>query len=303
MSPDAAPAHLPEKKLNLLFTLLMVFSMVIWGGSWVSAKVVAGRISPEQLSFWRFFLSFLSFMPLIFLLRIPVAMSKASFGYCALAAIFMGAYMFFFFKGLQSGYAGAGGVLVTSMIPLMTLLLSFILLNRRAKKRDFIGLALGITGAAVLLQVWAIDSTLLLQSGNLFFLICPALWGMVTISSQWAGENISSYLFSFVAYGLASLLYMPYAAMQGFGQVFQQDAVFWMNIFFLSVISGSFATTVYFMAAERLGSYRTSSFVFIVPASAMLLSWLFLGEVPEFTTLFGGTIAVGAVYLINRADT
>ncbi|HSW61865.1 MAG TPA: DMT family transporter [Dissulfurispiraceae bacterium] len=303
MFPDTAPVHPPEKRLNLLFTVLMVLSMVIWGGSWVSAKVVAGRLSPEQLSFWRFFLSFLSFMPLLFRLRIPVTMSKASFGYCAMGAFFMGAYMLFFFKGLQSGYAGAGGVLVTSMIPLMTLLLSFVLLNRRAKRQDIIGLALGITGAAVLLKVWAIDSTLLLQSGNLFFLICPALWGMVTISSQWAGENISSYLFSFVAYGLASLLYLPSVALQGIGFVFQQDAVFWLNLFFLSVISGSFATTVYFMAAERLGSYRTSSFVFIVPASAMLLSWLFLGEVPEFTTVFGGTIAVGAVCLINRSGT
>ncbi len=62
-----------------------------------------------------------------------------------------------------------------------------------------------------------------------------------------------------------------------------------------------FCKTVYFIAAERLGSYRTSSFVFIVPLSAMLLSWLFLSEVPAITTLIGGSVAVAAVYMINRS--
>lgn len=289
--------------MTLLFTALMVMSMIIWGGSWVSAKIVAARLSPELLSFWRFFLSFISFVPLLFWLRIPVSMSKANLGYCASGAIFMGAYMFLFFKGLQYGYAGAGGVLVTSMIPLMTLILSFFFLKRRAKRKDLAGLFLGLSGAAILLRVWELDTSLLLKSGNIFFLICPVLWGIVTISSQKAGAGISSYLFSFAAYGIASLLYLPSALLHGIGAVFQQDAVFWFNLFFLSVVSGSFATTVYFIAAERLGSYRTSSFVFIVPSSAMLLSWFFLGEAPAPSTILGGSISVAAVYLINRART
>ncbi|HMK44556.1 MAG TPA: DMT family transporter, partial [Dissulfurispiraceae bacterium] len=84
------------------------------------------------------------------------------------------------------------------------------------------------------------------------------------------------------------------------GDVLHQDAVFWWNLFFLAVVSGSFATTVYFIAAEKLGSYRTSSFVFLVPSSAMLLSWLFLAETPDAGTIIGGTIAVSAVYVINK---
>jgi drug/metabolite transporter (DMT)-like permease len=43
--------------------------------------------------------------------------------------------------------------------------------------------------------------------------------------------------------------------------------------------------------------------VFIVPSSAMLLSWFFLGEVPAQSTILGGSISVAAVYLINRART
>jgi drug/metabolite transporter (DMT)-like permease len=40
--------------------------------------------------------------------------------------------------------------------------------------------------------------------------------------------------------------------------------------------------------------------MFIVPLSALLLSWLILGEVPAPALVAGGTISVFAVYLITK---
>jgi drug/metabolite transporter (DMT)-like permease len=37
-----------------------------------------------------------------------------------------------------------------------------------------------------------------------------------------------------------------------------------------------------------------------VPLTALILSWIFLDEVPEVSTLIGGVIAIFAVYMINR---
>ncbi len=279
----------------------MVISMIIWGGSWVSAKVMAERLSPEVLSFWRFFLSFVSFIPMLIVLRKPLVISVRGTIYSALGAFFISAYMYYFFRGLEHGLAGAAGVLVTSLMPLMTLLLSLVLLGRKTKQRDLSGLVLGMAGAAVLLRLWTFDTHDLFQSGNLFFVLCSALWALVTICSQRASETVSPYIFSFLTYGISTLFFLPSALSENVMAIFNQDAIFWVNLIFLAVISSNFATTIYFIAAERLGSYRTSSFVFLVPSSAMLLSWIFLGEVPQPSTLIGGTIAISAVYLINSA--
>ena len=78
------------------------------------------------------------------------------------------------------------------------------------------------------------------------------------------------------------------------------DSIFWWNLFYLASISTSFGTTIYFIASSRLGSAKASSFIFLVPASAMLSSWGILGEKPEWTTISGGLLAISAVYLLNR---
>ena len=298
MSSDSWQAPV-KKNSRLILTVLMVISMVVWGGSWVSAKLMAGRLTPEVLSFWRFFMSFVSFVPMLVLLRKPFTVSRAGALYSVLGAIFISTYMYFFFRGLEHGLAGAAGVLVTSMMPFMTLLFMMILFRKKASGRDIAGLVLGMAGAAVLLQVWNFNAHDLFQSGNLLFVLCSALWALVTICSQRAAATISPYFFSFLTYGIATLFFLPSAFRQGISVVFHEDVLFWVNLIFLAIISTNFATTVYFVAAERLGSYRTSSFVFLVPASAMLLSWIFLGEVPQPSTIVGGTIAISAVYLIN----
>jgi len=295
-SPQVDPCN---KNSAFIFTLLLVVSMVIWGGSWVSAKVMAERLTPEVLSFWRFFLSFVSFVPMLILLRKPFTFSLSGFGYSVLGAFFISAYMYFFFRGLEHGLAGAAGVLVTSMMPFMTLLFTMMLFRKKASGRDIAGLVLGMAGAAVLLQLWNFNANDLFQGGNLLFVLCSALWALVTICSQRAAATISPYYFSFLTYGISTLFFLPSAFSQGIFVVFHEDALFWVNLIFLAIISSNFATTIYFVAAERLGSYRTSSFVFLVPASAMLLSWIFLGEVPQPLTIVGGTIAISAVYLIN----
>jgi drug/metabolite transporter (DMT)-like permease len=97
MSSDSWQAPV-KKNSRLILTVLMVISMVVWGGSWVSAKVMAGRLTPEVLSFWRFFMSFVSFVPMLVLLRKPFTVSRAGALYSVLGAIFISTYMYFFFQ-------------------------------------------------------------------------------------------------------------------------------------------------------------------------------------------------------------
>jgi drug/metabolite transporter (DMT)-like permease len=300
MPPDLPTVRRKYNKSTLILPLLMVISMIVWGGSWVSAKILAQRLTPEILSFWRFLLSFVAFIPFIFILPGPIRFNLKGFVYSALGAISMSLYMYFFFIGLESWFAGYAGVFVTSMIPLMTFLLSLALYRKGSSSTEIIGLALGMTGAAILLRLWEFDSNLFLSSDNLLLILCPALWAVLTICSQRAAESISIYIFSFVTYGLSTLLFLPSAIDQGIWVVLNQDMEFWFNMFFLSVLSGTVATTIFFVAAEKLGAYHASSYAFLVPLSALMLSWVFLGETPEISTIIGGTIAIIAVYMINR---
>ena len=282
-----------------LFNSLVVVSMIIWGGSWVSGKVIADVLPAETLTFWRFLINLVSFVPILVLLRQPIKLNRSASVYILLGSVCMGLYLYLFFKGLTYGFAGVGGVMVSTMVPLATFIFSVILLKQKLVRKDYIGLALGLIGGCILLEIWSLDWNNLFISGNIYFLLCAVLWALLTICSQKAAEWVSPLVFSFFVYAFCSVLYFFLALPKEILGVFKQGSFFWLNMLYLAIISSTLATTVYFFASSRLSSYKASSFVFLVPFSALMLSWIFLDEVPKISTITGGLTALVAVYLIN----
>ena len=78
------------------------------------------------------------------------------------------------------------------------------------------------------------------------------------------------------------------------------DGVFWGNLFFSATITTSIATTFYFVATSKIGASKASSFIFLVPFSAALGSWIFLDEVPQIHSIVGGLLGIAAVYILNK---
>ena len=81
--------------------------------------------------------------------------------------------------------------------------------------------------------------------------------------------------------------------------VFKFDWIFWMNFLVISALSLGFGTTIFFLATMKIGSHKTSSFMYVVPISAVGFSVLFLGEPLALSTILGGGFAIFGVYLVN----
>ncbi len=283
-----------------LFTVLLVLAMVGWGGTWTSAKLIAGSTSLERVVFWRFALTTLSLVPVLLAARESFALSWRSLPGLVAAAAAMTAYNHLFFGGVRSGLAGTGGVIVTSLSPVLTLLALRVLDRRRPGAVEAIGVLLGIAGGAILLRVWQFSLADLAASGNLFFLLAALTWAALTLVSQRVQKRVTFLSYSFYVNAFSTLMNLPWALKGGLAVTVEHPVSFWLNLSYLAFVGTSFATTVYFRASRRLGAQRASSYMFLVPALAPLISWLVISEAPERATLLGGPLAVLAVYLINR---
>lgn len=277
----------------------MILAMCAWGGSWVSAKLITSSEIPEVLIFWRFLFTTLSSFPLVFVLSRSWRLNARSWLQAFGGAALIVAYNMMFFRGLQTGFAGAGGVLVTTMNPILTVLLAAFFFRRKLGWKEIGGLILGFTGGAILLRGWSLNPTSLWNSGNAFFLVASFSWALLTIVSEKSRPHASPLVFSFYVYALATLLDLFQVSPRQLWGALQHDYAFWLNILYLSCFATTFATTVYFFASGRLGSGKASSFIFLVPFSAVGLSWLILKETPRMHTIIGGMLAISAVYLIN----
>jgi len=293
----------------------MLVAMVIWGGTWPAGKLAvqgtetatgAAATPPELIVFWRFLVTAVALAPALALRALapaappgPARRAPARTWLFALgAAAALALYNELFFWGLRLGLASAGGIVVPTLSALATFLVSTIVGRRKPGALAVVGVVIGLAGGMLILRVWRLDFADLSRSGNLFFLGAALAWTAVTLCSQRAQEGAGFVPVSLAIYAGAAALAVPMALSAG-GLRPPAAASFWLLVAFLAIAATAFATTVYFLAASRLGSARASSFMFIVPLGAVLLSWLFLAERPDPLTLAGGALSIGAVYLVN----
>jgi drug/metabolite transporter (DMT)-like permease len=180
--------------------------------------------------------------------------------------------------------------------PIFTALLANLFLRERLTRWGWLGIVLSFGGVTVIA----------LGAGGEFRLEARALLVLVAAVSQ-AGYFIlqKSYLKRYsslhlTAYAIWSgaFLMLPFlpgmlASLPG-AKPNATLAVVYMGIF-----PGAIGYACWTFVLSRLSASIAVSFIYLVPAFAIVIAWLWLGEVPPAIALLGGLFVIGGVILVN----
>jgi drug/metabolite transporter (DMT)-like permease len=274
--------------------------MFLWGGGWSALKILTQDLEMEVIVFWRFFIMSLSFLPILYLVKEPLRLNKQKVKFIASSSVLNIAFMVSSFFGIKYGLAGSGGVIITTLSPIVTFLFMAVFFKSKINNLQHVGLFIGIVGGFIMLELN--DISLFLNSSNIYFLLCAIIWAGVTILSQHSHQHIHPIHYSFFISIVATITTFIYAFSLDFNLlgVFTQDTTFWIAMIYLAVLGQSVATTIFFIASGKLGSQKTSSFMFLVPIFALLVASVLLNEPIQTHILLGGTFSLVAVYFINK---
>lgn len=284
--------------MNLPLPVLMIFAMMLWGGGWPALKILTESVPWEVATFWRFALMSIAFIPVLAWHRKPIRFSVHALGWATLSALLNTAFMGFSFWGVMAGSAGAGGVVITTLSPVITVLIAIALLGMKPSRHHTLGLLIGLAGGALMLEVW--HSDVLTHGGNLVFLLSALVWAVLTLSAQRSHLHLDPIHYTFLLGLIATVIMFIVAYPHRIGSVFEQDIRFWSALIYLAVLGQTVASTIYFIASGKMGSGRASSYMFLVPVCALGSSYFLLNEIPSLPLLIGGGMSMTAVYLINR---
>jgi drug/metabolite transporter (DMT)-like permease len=285
-----------------IFIIGMILSMTCWGFSWTSGKILSNYGDPLTISFLRFLVTFLSLVVILYFMKERMSISRNGYVDLFVAAALISLYTFLFFKGLTLGKPGAGGVLVTVLNPIITYAMSLVWARRKPTRNEFFGLTLGLIAGVVLLKLIT-EAGEIFKAGNIFFLLASFTWAILSRFTARATRYGSSLSFSFWMYGISTLLMFLLSGWSASSETLgKSDFTFWGNLFFSATITTSLATTFYFVATSKVGASKASSFIFMVPFSAALGSWIFLGEIIQMHTMIGGILGIAAVYILNKKE-
>lgn len=261
-------------KNNRQYLIWMTLAMVAWGANWTGAKIISGYTSTQVLVFYRFLFSALAVAPIIFWRRLSFRVATQVWPILILSSALMGLYQWFYFKGVHVGLAGVGGVLVTTLNPLMTFAIEAVIKRKSIETREWIGLGFGVISAVFFLQLWQFDWGHFLGSGTAYFLAAALTWSVLSLMGQHA--RLSPIVYTFYVALLITPVLLIGVDVATLGSVFQFDATFWIWMIFLSTLGYGFATTLFFLANQKLGAKTAASFMFLVPTSALLVALVFL---------------------------
>ena len=289
-----------EQQDEQIFLWGMMAAMFCWGMSWASGKVLSSYGTSESIGFYRFLVTFLSLVIILPLIKEKYTISLKGIWVLLAASICMSFYNYFFLQGLKEGMPGAGGVLVTTLNPIITYAITLIIALRRPTRQEFLGLFIGLIAGCFLLKIWERWDNLI-DAGNIYFILATVTWSVLSRFTAVSKNYGSSLSFSFLMYGICTVVMFCFSSSEESIRIVQQgDTAFWLNLFFSATITTAIATTYFFYATTRIGVDKASSYIFLVPLSAALGSWIFIGEIPQWNTIAGGMIGIVAVYVLNK---
>ena len=282
-----------------IFYILMILAMAGWGASWVNAKVLSSYINEYELIFFRNLFTIITLAPVLIITKKYFYINKRSFLLAILASIIMIVYLKCYFLGTKHGTASLGGALVTTLIPINTFIIMALFWGKKILRKDIFALGLGAVGILTMLNVWSFSKEQIFSIQNMYFLGASILWPALTITSSKITKT-SPMVFTLYMYIISTIFVTIFFV--DFEQINYEafDFIFWANILILAVVSTTFATTVYFIGIEKLGTNEVSSFIFLVPFFAIVFSILFLKEEVHITTIVGVILTVVAVKILNN---
>ncbi|MDM5272688.1 DMT family transporter [Sulfurovum sp. zt1-1] len=289
---------MPTTPNTTRYLIGMIVAMLLWGMAWTAGKMAAAHASPQVAGFWRYAISFISILPVIWMMKIPYKTDAKGLFYMIAAGLLTAAFNYLFFAGLVHGQAGYGGTMVTALSPIITYFISIAFLGVAVAFWQIAALTLGIVGALILLRV-PFEGLGFLNVESIYFLGCAVVWAVVTIFAQKASKRAHPMFYTTVVFGVAGLTNMLLALPYHPFDFDSYDSVFWWTMIFIGLFPGTFSTALYFISAGKIGAHNTGVFMFIVPVGAIVSSWIVFDEQIALSTVVGCLLAFAAVLLFN----
>ena len=266
----------------------------------VSSKILLQEgLTPAQILFCRFFLGY------IFLWILYPRTHRIRSLHDELLFVGMGIFggsLYFLTENTALVYTQATNVsLICAMVPLMTAILSFIVLKEKLPRRFWLGSLIACTGVSLVI----LNGNFVLKLsplGDLLAFIAICCWAIYCLMvKKLHGQYNTLYVIRNVFfYGLLTLA--PYFLYEPFDVPFEifMHPVVWGNLLFLGLVASSLCFVMWNMAMNELGIIKTNSYLYFIPLITMATATVFISEQITVYILLGAALILFGLWFANN---
>jgi len=270
--------------------LAALLTIVIWGTTFISTKILLVDFQPVEILFFRFVMGFLAL-----LIMCPKCLKTADYKQelTFVAAGFCGICLYYLLENIALTFTLASNVgVIISVAPFFTAILAHLFVKSEEKLRVqfFAGFAVAMAG--IILISFNGSKMELNPMGDLLAVTAALVWACYSILTK----EISSFGYPVILSTRRTFFYgVMFMIPALFFFDFQPDLsrfanrTYLLNIFYLGLGASALCFVTWNFAVKKLGAVKTSVYIYMVPVITVITSVLILHE--QLTILAGlGTL-------------
>jgi len=281
---------------------LLVLSSILWGSSFVSAKIGLAYINPFDFVFLRLAIAAsVLFVVLIIRRRFRFALLKQRSVW--MLGILNGVAFQLQYVGLQFTTAAKTALLVDLNIVIVAIL-SWWLFQESFGKRKQLGVILGIVGAAMITTNGNLSNLLGGQLfGDVFVFSGGVIWAFFTVRHKQIlmERDQDAIQLSAMVMITTALVLLPSAIIVGDLTSTTISIQAWELVVYMAVACTVLPYAMWIVALKSVTVTVASVVGMLEIVAAMVLSWIFIGEVYNTTTLLGALLVLAALFAVNES--
>lgn len=281
--------------------LCALLTIIIWGTTFISIKILLVDFQPVEILFFRFVMGLLALL-IIYPHRLKTTTKRQELTF-ALAGL-CGICLYYLLENIALTYTMASNVgVIISVAPFFTAIMSHLFLKEEGKLRAnfFIGFVVAMIG--IFLISFNGSKLELNPVGDLLALLAAFVWACYSILTK----KISSYGYHTILttrrvffYGI--LFMIPTLFMFDFHLELSRftNPVYLFNIIFLGLGASALCFVSWNLAVKVLGAVKTSIYIYMVPVITVVTSTLILHEQITALSIIGTLLTLAGLFLSER---
>ena len=284
----------------------VIVSVVFWGTTYWPIEIANDYVPPNMVADLRTTLSALVLIMALSMVRARLPRGRLLLWAIGTGLVMIGLFQWGLIQSVDLAGPGNAAILV-NLAPLIVLALGALLLAERVTVMRVSGLLIGFGGVVLMVaaQVTTTGDAGRLIAGVGAGLLAAVAWSIGTIAIRRIARSdpgMDMRGFMSVQYVIGALVLLPAGAV-----AVAQDgaewssAELWAAAVWIGPVS-AMGVLLFFVALKQLSATRASAFLFLVPATAVVVE-IARGNVPNGLVLAGMLLAILGVAIVSaRAD-
>ena len=276
--------------------LFALFTIIVWGTTFIASKILLGAYSPLQIMLMRFVVAYIVLIVLRpKFIKLPLIEEMK----CMFLGLF-GCTIYFLMENYALTYTLTSNVsIILAVAPILTAILAHLFLpNEKLSKNIFLGFFIAIIGVAFVV----FNGTVVLKLnpiGDLLSIAAALCWAIYSVLLKKQLRRIDGLLLTrrTMLWGFLTALPLELIKGEAFDLAPLGEAKMLFCILYLGILGSGICYVLWNMATYKLGTVVTNNYIYLNPFSTMVAALIVLKEPISWMGFVGAALIILGVFV------